>query len=97
MTQYDPIHTHAQPAEYGNGFTILREEIPGQEALFAQQLVEHWGMVAGTIDGEDTAGRAILRPATPEEVVERAIRCTELLFSRTREMGWFTTIPLPTT
>lgn len=72
---------------------IHETEAPNFEARLAINLVERWGMVSGTPDGEDTSGRAKLRLMTPAEVVERAITASELLASALREKKWMTPVP----
>ena len=61
----------------------------------AEEFITRWGMVAAIPDGEDSAGRAKVRLATPEEVVERAIACADLLFKRGNELGWIKDAPEP--
>jgi hypothetical protein len=71
---------------YNKG-TIYYGESLLPEGQFAAHMIEKWGMVAATPDGEDSAGRQKMRLATPEELVERAIETTNLLFRRMREEG----------
>jgi len=57
------------------------------EAEIAIQFVQHWGMVAGIPDGEDSAGRYKIRLQTPEELVERATTTASLLMATIRKKG----------
>ena len=58
-----------------------------KEAWIAATLVEKWGMVQAYADGEDSAGLQKMRLATPEEVVDRAFACAELLMEVARRRG----------
>jgi len=53
--------------------------VMGRRSLLAVEMVNRWGMVAGMPDGEDSSGRARLRLATPEELVDRAVEVSNLL------------------
>jgi len=53
-------------------------EVAEDEARLAFSLIERWGMISGVDDGEDSAGRAKIRLATPEELVARAFECAKL-------------------
>ena len=80
---------------YSKG-TINYGEVALPEGQFAAHMIEKWGMVAAMSDGEDSAGRQKLRLATPEELVERAITTTNLLFKRMREEGMMFECGFPT-
>lgn len=56
-------------------------------AATAAEMVNRWGMVAAEPAGEDSAGRAKLRLATPAELVDRAVRVAELLFDELVKRG----------
>lgn len=83
--------------DYGGGTRIIiyRTQIPNTAAELATHFIERWGMVAGMPDGEDSAGRAKIRLATPEEMVARATKSAELLLSTFEEKKWFMEIPAP--
>lgn len=66
---------------------------PEAQAVIA--LLEQWGMVAATPDGEDSTGRARLRLSTPEEMVDRAIETVRLAFLKMDELDWFVRVPPP--
>lgn len=68
-------------------------EYPNFEARLAAALVERWGMVAGESDGEDSAGRAKLRLATPQELAIRACETASQVAGEMRKRGWFVAIP----
>lgn len=78
--------------EYGRNSAkkiILHDtEIPNMEARFAMTLIERWGMVAAESEGEDSAGRAILRNCTPVEVVDRACTISIGAMEEFRKRGW---------
>ena len=73
--------------------TLYERETPSFEARIALSMVEKWGIVAATTDGEDTAGRAKLRPLTPAELVERACTTADLLATELRTRGWMLELP----
>jgi hypothetical protein len=62
-------------------------------ARIALGLIERWGQVAGEIDGEDSAGRAKLRLATPAEVVNRACDCAQGAMDAFISKGWTVKTP----
>lgn len=72
---------------------IYRRETPNSEAELAFALVERWGLVAAEVDGEDAAGRAKMRPCSPQEVVSRAFETAALTLAEARTRGWMVTIP----
>ena len=76
--------------EYGRpfGLKIHEREWPSQKARFAMAMIERWGMVSGMMDGEDSAGRAKVRLASVDEVVERAVEASEKAFEAFRSKGW---------
>lgn len=65
----------------------------GDEAKFAMACVERWGMVAGMPDGEDSSGRAKLRLATPDELVNRACDLAARLSDEFSQRGWIGAVP----
>lgn len=74
---------------------IHRSKILQPVAEFAAHLVERWGMVAGQPDGEDSAGRAKIRLATPQEMVARAFSAAELVFAEAEKRGLVLDVPDP--
>jgi hypothetical protein len=86
-----------QPNEYGGERSLVVEadHVMSGEAKFACDLVERWGMVAGQPDGEDSAGRAKIRLATAEELVDRAVDVTAKLFQRFKDDGWLIEVAYP--
>jgi hypothetical protein len=50
-------------------------------------------MVAAAPDGEDSAGRAKLRLATPEELVQRAFVTANLAYWNARQRGLILNLP----
>ena len=83
--------------EYGRNsikkMTVHDTEVFNTEARFASALIERWGLVTGKIDGEDSAGRAILKECSPEEVVNKACETAELAMQSFRRRGWMVTAP----
>ena len=67
--------------------TLLEAVNSSVEANFAAMMIERWGMVAATPDGEDSAGRQRLRLPTPEELVERAFECARIYMRVARNEG----------
>jgi hypothetical protein len=75
------------------GLEIHNTEVATEEALFIRECIGRWGMVAGMPNGEDSAGRQQLRLATEEELVERAVKITELMFAAIRQKGYVLSVP----
>lgn len=63
------------------------------EAKFAMSLLEKWGPVCMINDGEDSVGRAMFRPLTPEETVDRAFEITRLAFKKANEEDLIIDLP----
>ncbi|MCV9940933.1 hypothetical protein OIU35_31670 [Boseaceae bacterium BT-24-1] len=64
-----------------------------QRAALAATLIEKWGMVACTGEGEDSAGRQRLRLLSPEEVVVRACDTADIAFTEFDARGWRVDLP----
>lgn len=64
-----------------------------RRARLAVILIEKWGMVAGKVDGEDSAGRSKLELQTPEEVVARACETSERAWAEFEKRGWVFRLP----
>lgn len=83
--------------EYGRNslkkLTVHDTEVFGVEARMACSLIERWGMVAGTDAGEDSSGRAFIKCATPDEVVDRACTTAALAMEEFRKRNWLVTAP----
>jgi len=73
--------------------TTWDREQPEMEAKLAASMVERWGMIAAIPDGEDSAGRAKLRLATPAELAARACDTAEMLMKRFHMNGWIHVTP----
>lgn len=86
----DPYDNRHQPA-----MDIQQAQVPNWPAQMATVMAEKWGMVAAMPDGEDTAGRAKLAPASPAQVVERACTTAELLCAEFERRGWLIDLPSP--
>ena len=72
--KYEPIATEVyRRRDYLGGRHVHAAETPGPEMLTALDMLQRWGMVAAVDDGEDKAGRAKIRLATPDELVELAL------------------------
>ena len=72
---------------------LHHHELPNAEAQFAMALLERWGMVLGTENAEDSAGRAKVGPMPVEETVERACSVAGKAFEAFRERGWMLDVP----
>ncbi len=75
------------------GVGVNEISMPELRARLAINLVERWGGVAGKLDGEDSRGRARIGLQTPEELVERAVTCAELLVAAINAKGWLHDVP----
>lgn len=72
---------------------IYETEVLEPEAKFAFALLEKWGPVCMTTDGEDSSGRSKARPLTPEETVNRAFEISQLAYNKARKNGFILMIP----
>jgi hypothetical protein len=61
---------------------------PDMRARFTMLLIEKWGMVLARPDGDDSAGRAKIRPADPDEVVKHAVNVSAATFAAFKDRGW---------
>jgi hypothetical protein len=87
----------------GLGYHKLDSDLPyvhiydrinfGKKAILAANFVEHWGMVAGEPNGEDSSGRAKLKLSAPEDVVNRACEMVDLLYKEAEKRGWLIESP----
>ena len=75
-------------------FIIERPQYENQQARLAVVLVEKWGMIAATTDGEDSAGRQRGKLMEVGEVVERACEMSEQLYQAFEVRDWMLTVPL---
>lgn len=66
-------------------------------AGIALALIERWGPVAATLDGEDSAGRAKMRLQTPEELVRRCFDVAEVFVEHAELNGYIKRFPEPLT
>ena len=62
-------------------------EQPEAEAKMAFDFLGRWGLVMGTPDGEDSAGRQQLKLMTPDELVDRAFTIAHIAIDRARSTG----------
>ena len=92
----DKIFQVRKTYDGGTRIEIVRKVVPSTEAELAIEFIARWGMVAAEPDGEDTAGRQKLKPMSPEQVVDRALRVAELACQRFEEKGWYLHLPEPT-
>lgn len=75
------------------GLEINEREHPDAEARFAMQLLSHHGVLMGTPDGEDSAGRAKLDYLPPSEVVGRALDIAQTFYEEARKRGCMIQLP----
>ena len=81
-------------AEYADKkITLYRTQAVEYEGELALALLERWGMVAATDDGEDSTGRSKLALLRPEQVVERAFTVAHLAIKELDARGLFATLP----
>lgn len=74
---------------------IVPLEVQDPIVTLAISMIERWGMIAGVEAGEDSAGRAKIRLATPEELVERAFTTATLVDAEARKRGLIYAAPEP--
>ena len=68
-------------------------ESPIAEGRFALSLVEHWGMVQGTTNQEDSTGRARIDLMEVDEVVDRAFEMAHKTFKKLRDNNLIQQLP----
>jgi hypothetical protein len=66
---------------------------PDGRANLAAELGRHLALVAGQVDGEDSAGRQKCRLLTPDEVATRALDIAEAMWSGFEKRGWLLHLP----
>ena len=71
--------------------------IPNQEATFALQMLERFGLIAGRDNGEDSTGRAKGELLPVAETVDRAFALSKGAFRHMREAGMLIEMPDPNT
>lgn len=89
---------HALRTDFGTSrkpveVMIHERKTPDNRARLAMQCIERWAMVAGEVDGEDSAGRSKLRRMTAEELVGHACDAAERAFSEFEKRGWLIEVP----
>jgi len=72
---------------------IYSTESPNEEARFAMLLLEKWGPVCCTANGEDSSGRATFRELTPMETVDRAFQIASLTYLKMEAEGMMVKLP----
>lgn len=85
-------NTFSAESRQAKVFVHEREHL-NLRALYTMAMIERWGMVAAESDGEDSAGRAMMRRSRAEEVVSFAVECTELAFAEMEKRDWITIAP----
>lgn len=75
---------------------VVNRLAPTFEGHIALKLIENWGLVACTDDGEDSSGRKKNRLLPPVEVAERACDIAEALMQQWRLREWLLDVPAPT-
>lgn len=81
------IRTH-ELRNYGEKEVSLYKELPDQRGAFMMDLVRTWGMVGGKRGNDTSEGRPTLELLSEEEVVNRAMKMTELTFRVIAGRGW---------
>jgi hypothetical protein len=61
----------------------------------AWELIKRFGLIAGEPEGEDSSGRAVMRPMDTTEVVARACAITEATWNEFEKRGWLQALPTP--
>ena len=105
VKRFDPIATsdtadfHAlRPNRYGEttlpATVMVHNRITlDPRASFALNCLEKWGLVMGSPDGEDSAGRAKGKIMPLDEVVARACDVADRAYSAFRDRGWVIALP----
>ncbi len=79
--------------EYARSAQMQNTSMPDMRGQFAIEFAKHYGMITGTLDGEDSQGRSRMRLLTPAEVVERAVAVADRLFDAIDANGWLHDVP----
>lgn len=95
--QYEPIKNVLVEDRLTEPPKVVALEAMSVEAHLAFQLIERWGMVFAAPDGEDSSGRAKIKPEEPEVIVGRAFEITTLFVQEARNRGLMVTVPAPKT
>lgn len=95
--EYEPIKNVIMEDGLAAPPKVVSLEALGLEAHLAFQLIERWGMVFAAPDGEDSAGRAKIRPEEPEVIVSRAFTISTLFVQEARNRGLMVAVPAPKT
>jgi len=66
---------------------------PNMRAEIAIKLAEHFAIVAGQEDGEDSAGRRAFKLQSPDQVVARACGIADGLVNEFESRGWIVDVP----
>ena len=81
--------------QYDRGYGVHVATAFSSEAALTVRLIEKWGPVVSIFDGEDSAGRARMRNATPEEVVKQAADIAAATYKEIAARGWLIAMPAP--
>lgn len=79
----------------GTKIRLFNNKVPKEKAQLAIDLLKHLAIVAGDVDGEDTAGRSKLRLLKPQEVAERAVAIAAEAWIAFEAEGWVLDVPAP--
>lgn len=71
----------------------LGNTVLSAEGDFALRMLIQWGPVCSVPNGEDSHGRAMSRPITPAETVDRAFSIAELAFLNLQARDWIVSAP----
>jgi len=94
MTTEYKVHKNMHDHEFKRPTVSLHEtEHLDARARLAMEMMCRWGMVAGSPDGEDSAGRSKLKLEDEAAVVERACKMTALAFDEFNKNNWITHLP----
>lgn len=81
--------------QYDRGYGVHAGHAFTGEAAMTLHLIEKWGPVVGIFDGEDSAGRAKMRNATPAEVATQAADIAAAAYKEIAARGWLIEMPAP--
>lgn len=75
------------------GLVIHRRKHLTMRGEISLKLVEHFAIVAGQDDGEDSAGRRAFKLQSPDQIVSRACEIANTLMDEFEKRGWIVEIP----
>jgi hypothetical protein len=78
---------------WGSEVRLLKTWVPNETGDLAIRFATHFGIIAATDNGEDTAGRHQIKLAEVADVVKRSCDLAEQLVEEMKKRGWIVNCP----